>query len=156
MKTLKNKILEGLKITSKTKVSKSGEDIETFDDFTNYYKSQLKYHNSVRIIPKKDSDLYNKLNDILNININDEKNYNKFIKDTKDYKTNKYHLDLKSSIQKKTICCFDTKGTVAGTIEILLGSNDDIIINNLSGIVNYREQEELLIKGLNYMISEFV
>ena len=156
MKAIQLYIKEGLKITSQTKVSKSGEDIKTLKEFILEYQNQINAFTDKSFSVGKKSELYDKLNKVLEIILDDQNSskYNNLITGIKDCnKENKYKLNIiKLQDNFKVYCNDDSSTKMIMSIE---RKKEKIILVKLIEVDVYKkEYEEALIEGLKYMVYE--
>lgn len=156
MKAIQLYIKEGLKITSKTKVSKSGEDIKTLKEFILEYQNQINAFTDKAFSVSKKSELYDKLNNVLEIILDDHNSskYNNLITGIRDCNNgNKYKLNIIKLQNNFKVYCHDDSSTKM-IMSIERKKEKIILVKLIEADVYKKEYEEALIEGLKYMVYE--
>ena len=153
MKELNQYIKEGLKVNSKSKIKDI--DFKTFKDFVDVYKDEMTYFSVTTFYVNKGVELYDKLNNFFELNLSNDINYNEFIKNTKKYNTDRYHLYISDSDYENniTISCFTKTYVEINKLKIYMvnGSKKQIIVTIKD--VSNKESEELLMNGFKYIFN---
>ena len=155
MKNLIDCIKEGLKINSKTKVSKSDEDIKTFKEFVHKYQNQIVAFTDKSFSINKKSKLHDKLNNILEIILGDKNSSNNLQNGLRYCNGEKYRLNIREypNNNEFEVYCIDGQNHTKMIMSIKYAKWKNIIVT-LREVDNYKKEfEEALIEGLKYMIS---
>lgn len=155
MKAIQLYIKEGLKITSKTKVSKSGEDIKTLKEFIHKYQNKIIAFTDKLFSVGKKSELYDKLNNVLEIILDDQNSSNNLKNGLRYCNGEKYRLNIREYPRdnKFEVYCIDGQNLTKMIMSIERKKEKNILVKLIEGDVYKKEFEETLIEGLKYMIS---
>ena len=155
MKTIQSYIKEGLKITSKTKVSKSDEDIKTFKEFVDWYQNQIEMVDDNTFSVHQGKELYDKLLRFFKLDLNNRSNFNDFISKTEQYTVNtKYKLYIYELMDARNvkISCLDMsthKEVSSLTIYSIKIENVKVRLRNES---KDKKQEEILMNAFKHIL----